>query len=287
MFKYHLWALLLATVFDFIFGRLYSIPNPMDSIERVAAHLDRALLGDELILLEPEKQKRFGLYMLALVLVPVFIVVMFFTMLGYEIAPWVGILVEAVLSYFCLEGHRLFSEAIDTYRNIYGKQISGDEATLTEEAITKLANDASDMVLSPLFIMLLFGPVGGFLFRALDILDKQVGYKTYRYEYFGYYIAKLFTIVNYIPGRFAGTFTAFAAKVTFGDFHWKNSQYINLRDRTKALGAFAGALQIQLKEKSVGDADKIPAPKDIKTAALLLRNEFMLFQLFLLILVVI
>ncbi len=280
MFKYHLWALLLATVLDFIFGRIYSVWNPMDSIESLVKHLDRALLGDELILLEPERQKKMGLWMLAMVLLPVFVITSFFTMLGYEIAPIVGVIVEAILSYFCLEGHRLFYLAIDASR-----YVDGDH----EEAISNFANDASDMVLSPLIIMFLFGPVGGFLFRALDIMDKQVGHKSYRYEYFGYYVASLFTIVNYIPGRFSGTFTAFTAKVTFGDFNWKNARYINLRDRTKAMGAFAGALEIKLyhNEKSAGDADKNPEAKDVKTAALLLRNEFILFQLFLLILVVI
>lgn len=280
MFKYHLWALLLATVLDFIFGRIYSIYNPMDSIERLVKFLDRALLGDEVILLEPDRQRKMGFWMIAIVLLPVFAISAFFTMLGYEIGPFVGVMVEAVLSYFCLEGHRLFYKAIE---------LSKDEAIDQEEAIANFANDASDMVLSPLFVMLLFGPVGGFIFRAIDIMDKQVGHKTYRYEYFGYYVARLFTIVNYIPGIVAGTFTAFAAKVTFGDFNAKNSRYINLRDRTKAIGAFAGALEVQLHltEKTVGDADKNPKHTDLKTAAILLRNEFVLFQLILLILVVI
>ena len=280
MFKYHLWALLLATVLDFIFGRLYSVWNPMDSIEGMVKHLDRALLGDEVILLEPERQKKMGLWMMVIVLLPIFVITSFFTMLGYEIAPFVGVIVEAILSYFCLEGHRLFYTALDASRNVYDDH---------EETIANFANDASDMVLSPLIIMFLFGPVGGFLFRALDIVDKQVGHKNYRYEYFGFYPAKAFEIVNYIPGRLSGTFTAFTAKVTFGDFNVKNARYINLRDRTKAIGAFAGALDIQLfhNEKPVGDRDKTPKAKDVKTAAVLLRNEFMLFQLFLLILVVI
>ena len=100
-------------------------------------------------------------------------------------------------------------------------------------------------------------------------------------------MARLNTFVDYIPGRFAGSFTALAAHYTFGDFNWKNARYINLRDRSKAIGAFAGALSLQLKDKTIGDEDKIPEAKDIKRAACLLRNDFLLFQLILVILIVI
>ena len=61
MFKYHILALLLGTILDFVFGKIYSIWNPFDSIRGFVKYLDRALLGDEIILLEFIPRKIFRL----------------------------------------------------------------------------------------------------------------------------------------------------------------------------------------------------------------------------------
>jgi cobalamin biosynthesis protein CobD/CbiB len=278
MFKLHLTGLLLGTILEYVFGRIYSVWNPMDSIKRLVEFLDRALLGDEIILLESSKQRGLGRWLIIITLVPVFAVSAFFTMLCFEIAPWLGVIFEAIATCFCLDYHRLYYgglEVIADYSN------DGIDAT---EKITYIANEASDSVMSPLFVMFLFGPVGGFLYKAIDIMDSVVGHQDIRYQYFGEPAARLNRIVDYIPSRFSGAVAVFAARHTFGGFNGKNARYIHLRDKYKSVSAFAGALDITLKEGAIGDADKMVEPVDIRKAVTLLRNCFLLCQLVLVIL---
>lgn len=299
MFKYHILALLLGTILDYVFGHIYSIYNPFDSIKKWIAFLDRALLGDEIILLEPSKQRSLGLWFVFLTLVPVFAVTTFFAMLCFEISPVVGVIFEAFATYLCIDGNRLFYGARDVMNSYYGHglhdmkssavQFSGadevgeDEATIAQTTITHLANEASDSVISPIFVMFLFGPVGGFVYRTIDLMDRQVGHLDRRYTHFGFFTAKLNTIIDYIPGRFSGLLTVFAARFSFGEFNGKNARFIHFRDKNKALSAFAGALGISLKDGQIGDADKIPEAKDIRPATKLMRNDFLICQVILVI----
>ena len=299
MFKYHIFALLLGTILDYVFGNIYCIWNPFDTIKDWVKFLDRALLGDEIILLEKSKQRSLGAWLIILVVFPVFVGTLFFAMLTYEIHPWFGVLFEALASYFCLNFNRLYygglGVAADYYGNgtaamkhtaslLIGRQVEVDtEDAITSETITYIANEASDSVLSPLFVMFLFGPVGGFIFRTLDIIEGQIGTfetGTYnsRYDYFGQPIAKLNSVVDYLPSRFSGALVVFAARHTFGGFNGKNARFIHLRDRKKAISAFAGALDIGLHNGLIGDFDKPIEVSDINKAVNLLRNSFMLCQ---------
>ncbi len=300
MFKYHVFALLLGTILDFVFGRLYSLWNPFDSIKSWIKFLDRALLGDEIILLEEPKRKNLGFWLIVLSVLPVFAVVTFFSMLCYEICPAIGILFEAFASYLCIEANNIFYKAREVMKDYYGHSIlsmmqsaalftgsnyeNSTEEDVTKDVITCVANETSDSVISPIFVMFLFGPVGGFLYRTIDLLDQQVGHLNERYKSFGYYTAKLNQIIDYIPGRFSGVMVVMASKYTFGDFNYKNAKYINLRDRCKAISAFSGALGISLKKNTIGDDDKIASPKDIRVATNLLRNTFVILQIILVIL---
>lgn len=303
MFKYHILALLLGTILDFVFGKIYSIWNPFDSIRGFVKYLDRALLGDEIILLEPSKQKSLGIWLIAIVILPVFAVITFFTMLCYDIAIPVGVLFEAFATYLCVDCKYLltgaisvmnefYSDGIDAMKNAYQlifskESMENDEAKVTEEVITYVANEASDAVISPLVVMFLFGPVGGFIYRTIDIIDGEIGYRNSRYNHFGCPAATLFRIVDYIPGKVSGALSVFCARHITCDLDGRNGKYINLRDRYKAVSAFAGALQIQLKEGTVGDADRIPKASDIRRAVRLTRHVFILIQVILVILLLI
>ena len=302
MFKYHVFALLLGTILEYIFGHIYSMFNPFDSMKRWIEFLDRALLGDEIILLEPSKQKSLGLWFVFLSIMPALAFVTFFTMLCYEISPFIGVVFEAILSYLCIEGNRLYYGGREVMSAFYGggvpamkyaaitftgkTYVGNNEAEITKTTITYIANETSDALLSPLFVMFLFGPVGGFLYRTIDLMDAQVGYKDSRYRYFGFFTARLNSIVDFIPGRFGGALTVFAARHTFGDFDGKNASFIHLRDKNKAISAFAGAIGMALSNGVIGEDDKEALAKDIRTATKLMRNDFLLIQAILLFLLI-
>lgn len=303
MFKYHLIALLLGAVLELFLGRIYSVWSPFDSIKKWIKHLDRALLGDDLILLEPSKQKSFGAWLILLVLLPVVVLVLFFTLLAYEIAPFVGVIFEALCTYVCLDANYVFYASREVMATYVGDGLvearkdaaiftnadteNLDSKELLDLVVTKVANEAGDSSISPLFAMFLFGPVGGFLYRTVDLIDAAVGHHNKRYEYFGYYPAKVNRIVDYVPGWVSGKLAVFCARHTFGGFNGKNARYIHLRDKYKAVSAFAGALEVTLKNGAVGDADKEIVPQDIKKAASLHRNMFLVSQIFFIILLLI
>ena len=294
MFKYHVFALLLGTILEYVFGHIYGMFNPFDSVKRWVKFLDRALLGDEIILLEPSKQKSLGLWFVFLSIMPVLVIITFFTMRCYEISPVIGVLFEACASYLCIEGNRLYYGGRDVMSSFYGggtsameyaastflgkPDVGENEAEITKATITYLANETSDALISPLFVMFLFGPIGGFLYRTIDLMDSQVGYKDNRYRHFGYFTARLNTIVDFIQGRFSGALTVFAARHTFGAFNGNNASFIHLRDKNKAISAFAGAIGIALLGGTIGDDDKESFAKDIRTATKLMRNDFLLIQ---------
>lgn len=302
MFKYHILALFIGTVLEMFLKKQYCIWNPFDVIRAWIKYLDRALLGDDLILLEPSKQKCFGLWLVILVLFPVFAISLFFMLLAYEISPIVGVIIEAIASFYCFDASYTYYISREIAESYYadGVEAMREEAQLFTQSdlenadieeinnsvITKVANEAGDSSISPMLIMFLFGPVAGFAYRTIDLLDSIVGHHTDRYEYFGYYTARLNRIIDFIPGRFSGLLCVFAARFSFGDFHWKNARYIDMRDRTKAISAFAGALELELKKGTVGDADKVTEVNDIKRAASLHRNMFIICQCILVILLV-
>ena len=120
MFKYHVLALLLGTCLEFSFGRIYGLWNPFDSIKRWIKYLDRALLGDDIILLEPSKQKFFGGWLVALTLIPTTLAILFFTMLCYEVSPVFGVIFEALASYYCLDANHVFYGARNVMFSYYG-----------------------------------------------------------------------------------------------------------------------------------------------------------------------
>lgn len=89
-------------------------------------------------------------------------------------------------------------------------------------------------------------------YRAVNTLDSMVGYKSFRYERFGYVSAKLDDILNYVPARASILVISLAARFCGKD--WRRSLHVGFRDRWKhsspnaghAEAAVAGALGVRL-----------------------------------------
>jgi adenosylcobinamide-phosphate synthase len=68
-------------------------------------------------------------------------------------------------------------------------------------AVESLSENLVDGVLSPLFFLMLFGPLGGVLFKIISTMDSMVGYKNERYLRFGWCGARTDDVANYLPAR--------------------------------------------------------------------------------------
>jgi cobalamin biosynthesis protein CobD/CbiB len=305
MFKYHIFALLLGTILEYVFGNIYCLWNPFDTIKDFVKYLDRALLGDEIILLEPSKQRNLGAWLVLIVLFPVFAGILFFAMLTYEIHPWFGVLFEAVATYICLDFHRLYYGGLMVMNDFYGDGIDAmkrsasvymdyeetvdTEYVVTRDVINYIARETDHSVLSVLLVMFLFGPVGGFLYKSLILIQDRIGAQVddnynSRYVFFGEPIDKLNKVIDWLPSKVSSAIVVFAARHTFGDFNGRNARFIHLRDGQGSISSFAGALEIGLGTGLIGDSDRLIEAKDIRRAVELLRNSFLLCQLFFVIL---
>lgn len=181
---------------------------------------------------------------------------------------------------------------VERAREAVSMIVGRDTKELTEEGITKaavetVAENTSDGVIAPLFYMILFGAVGGFVYKAINTMDSMVGYKNDRYIYFGAAAARLDDAANFIPSRLAALLMLVSAWL--GGFDVKNAWYIYLRDRKKHTSpnsaqteaVCAGALSVELAgdayyfgrlcpKPTIGDRNREIEPEDIRRANRLL-----------------
>lgn len=178
---------------------------------------------------------------------------------------------------------------LERARRAVSRIVGRDTEKLTEEGICRaavetVAENASDGVIAPLLWMIVFGPVGGFFYKAVNTMDSMVGYRNERYLYFGRAAARLDDLVNWIPARLTGFFFVIAAWILPG-FDGTHAWKIWRRDRrnhkspNSAHGeaACAGALGVQLagdayyfgvlqKKPVIGDDTRPIEPEDIARA---------------------
>ena len=138
-------------------------------------------------------------------------------------------------------------------------------------------------MIAPLFYMFLFGPVGAWVYKAINTMDSMLGYKNYKYRYFGTCAARVDDVVNFIPARLSAWLMVGAAGILGMDM--AGAARIHLRDRRKHASpnsaqtesACAGALGLQLagnayyfgklyEKPTIGDVKRQIEPKDIRRA---------------------
>lgn len=166
--------------------------------------------------------------------------------------------------------------------------VGRDTENLTKEGVAKaavetVAEGTSDGIVSPLFWIALFGPVGGWIYKAVNTMDSMVGYRNDRYLYFGRCAARTDDVFNYIPSRIAAVLMIAAAG--FLGLDSAEAYHIWKRDRrnhkspnsAQTESACAGALGLRLagdawyfgkkvEKPFIGDEKKKTEPSDITEA---------------------
>ncbi len=218
---------------------------------------------------------------------------------AYGINRWAGILLEGVICFYMLalkslrtESMRVYSalEAGDSERArknvsyIVGRDTQYlDNKGITKAAVETVAENTSDGVIAPLFYMLIFGAVGGCVYKAVNTLDSMLGYRDEKYMYIGRIPARLDDVLNFIPSRISALLMIISSFIL--GYDCKNAVRIFKRDRYKhkspnsaqTESVCAGALDIQLsgdayyfgklcKKPFIGDSIREIEPKDIVRA---------------------
>ncbi|HMC63744.1 MAG TPA: adenosylcobinamide-phosphate synthase CbiB [Gemmataceae bacterium] len=178
------------------------------------------------------------------------------------------IALATVLVYFGLAAHNLaweaeavvelcvfenWPEARQRLSRIVGRDTENLKPDEVHRAcIETVAESTTDGVVAPLFFAALAGPVGLWIYKAVNTLDSMVGYRNERYKDFGWASARLDDVLNFIPARLSCCLIALAAYCT--GHRGGQALRIGWRDGRKhpspnagwAEAAMAGALGIQL-----------------------------------------
>lgn len=75
------------------------------------------------------------------------------------------------------------------------------EAEVARAAIESSAENLSDGVIAPIFWFLVAGLPGLLVYKAVNTADSMIGYKTAKYEDFGWASARFDDLLNWIPAR--------------------------------------------------------------------------------------
>lgn len=183
--------------------------------------------------------------------------------------PGLRFLILCVMSWQVLAARSLKTESMKVYqalkkndveraRGAVSRIVGRDTRPLSEEGIIKaavetVAENASDGVIAPLFYLLLLGPVGGWMYKAVNTMDSMVGYQNQRYQYLGRIPARLDDLANLLPARLTAFLLIVAAWLLPG-FDGRGAWRIWRRDRhchkspnsAQGEAACAGALGVQL-----------------------------------------
>ncbi len=192
--------------------------------------------------------------------------------LTWKIHPVVYVIAGTLLCWQCLaaksltvESKRVYTELNDHGLGAGRKAVSWivgrdtnvlDEAGVIKAAVETVAENTSDGEIAPMFYMMLFGPAGGCVYKAVNTMDSMIGYRNERYERFGTFAARADDVFNFIPARLSALLMILAAKLA--NFNAKDAMRIWKRDRRKHASpnsaqtesVMAGALEVQL----AGDA---------------------------------
>ena len=303
LWKFHNMALIAGCILDWLMGDPYWLFHPVRFMGNMISALEarlRRLFPEHLLLAGGGLA---GFMCLFWTLIPVLgFLGIYRGLLSFGIQRhWIYICLFVLESFFCgqlLAARSLQTESmkvcsalkegdIEKARKAVSMIVGRDTAVLDRDGIARaavetVAENTSDGVIAPFFFMAVFGPAGGFFYKAVNTMDSMVGYKNETYLLFGRAAAKLDDAVNWLPARLSGMLLTAAAWLLPG-MDGKNAWRIFKRDRfnhaspnsAQGEAACAGALHLRLagdawyfgtlyKKPYIGDDDRPIRPDDIK-----------------------
>lgn len=310
LYKLTLLSVLAGFLIDCALGDPRWLYHPVMLIGKLISALEKGLR--KRFSETPHGRRAAGAWMTALVLTVTGAVVFGILFGAWLLHPWAYFGVSTVMCWQifaarCLATeankvvHTLETRGLEEARKQVGMLVGRDtdrlgEAQVLKATVETVAENTTDGVIAPLVYMVLFGALGGFLYKAVNTMDSMVGYKNDRYLDFGRAAAKTDDVWNYVPSRLAAL-GMIAASAVLG-FDGRNAARIWKRDRRKHASpnsaqtesVCAGALHIELagpasyfgktvRKPVIGDDDRAIARTDVRKSCLLMYGTAVLWLL--------
>lgn len=176
---------------------------------------------------------------------------------------WMSQLLAVLVLYFTLGLRSLGEHAhpvatalrageLDAARGAVGRMVSRDTAALNESQVAAAATESvlengNDAVFGALFWFALLGAPGALLYRLANTLDAMWGYRTPRYERFGWAAARIDDVLNYVPARLTAFTYALCGNFNRAVHCWREqAPRWDSPNAGPVMAAGAGALDVRL-----------------------------------------
>lgn len=177
-------------------------------------------------------------------------------------APW-NSLVAVLLLYFAIGARSLREHALavalplqrndlPVARRRLSYIVSRDTAALNESQVARAAvesvlENGADAIFAALFWFVLLGAPGVVLYRLSNTLDAMWGYRTPRFQYFGWAAARFDDLLNLIPARLTALTYALLGRTSTALRCWRTQAPLWYSPNAgPVMAAGAGALGIEL-----------------------------------------
>lgn len=209
-------AIVLAMIADAIFGEpklIWSrVPHP--------AVLMGNLIGwfDCWVNLGSRRRLRGTIVLIGLVIITWAIGALLAALPGFFVEVVVGaiLIAQRSLSDHVFAVARGLDEGLEQGREEVAKIVGRDTAEMEDHdvaraAIESAAENFSDGVVAPVFWFVIAGLPGLLVYKMVNTCDSMIGYRTKRYEEFGWASARTDDLMNWVPARISALLIVFAS----------------------------------------------------------------------------
>ncbi|WP_240732611.1 MULTISPECIES: adenosylcobinamide-phosphate synthase CbiB [Dyella] len=182
---------------------------------------------------------------------------------AWQVSPWMYGLYSAVVLYLAIGLRSLGEHALpvasaleagdlDGARIAVGRMVSRDTLALDDERVAAAATESvlengNDAVFGALFWFVLLGAPGVVLYRLSNTLDAMWGYRTERYERFGWAAARIDDLLNLVPARLTAATYALMGHASTAWRCWRlQAPQWDSPNAGPVMSAGAGALRVRL-----------------------------------------
>ena len=166
-----------------------------------------------------------------------------------------------------------------------------DEKAINIATIESVLENGSDAIFAAIFWFVVLGAPGVVMYRLANTLDAMWGYRTERFNSFGWAAARIDDILNWLPARLTGLTYAIAGNIRSALLSWqKQAKLWHGVNPGVVMASGAGALNIKLGGAAIYHGENIERPelgcdntpqvKDIDRSIQLVNKSIVIWLLF-------